>query len=313
MRKGGTRVNGDLTGNGKERNRNGKKVTGKGNGLKKFREAIFSPMGTLVMFLLAVVMLLSGSIGGAQAALTYFSETYSSQVQMYDIGVSLLENGEPVSWRNYKKEANGDWDEQTGVLLANMLGEGESLQLGRTYPERLNVRNSGTINQYVRVTIYKYWMINEAGEGEEPRYEKSLGSQALDPSWIRLHLLCDKTAEGSKWLLDEEASTPERTVLYYSDLLYSAANAAEGPFETEDFADTLTIDGALANKVSQSTEVVNREGVNYTRITTTYDYDGVQFQIEARVDAVQEHNAEAAAWSAWGRRVHVSDGHLSLE
>lgn len=45
---------------------------------------------------------------------------------------------------------------------------------------------------------------------------------------------------------------------------------------------------------------------------TTYDYDGISFQIEVEVDAVQEHNAEDAIWSAWGKRVVFHDGVLSL-
>ena len=52
---------------------------------------------------------------------------------------------------------------------------------------------------------------------------------------------------------------------------------------------------------------------SYTTITTTFDYDGVKFCVEARVDAVQDHNAEDAIWSAWGRRVQVKDGILSLK
>ena len=47
-------------------------------------------------------------------------------------------------------------------------------------------------------------------------------------------------------------------------------------------------------------------------ITTTYDYDGLQFCVEASVDAVQEHNAEDAILSAWGRKVSISNGSLSL-
>ena len=61
---------------------------------------LLPPMAIYGLFALAVVMLFSSSIGGARAALTYYSETYSSRVQMYSIGVSLLENGNPVSWRN---------------------------------------------------------------------------------------------------------------------------------------------------------------------------------------------------------------------
>ena len=37
-----------------------------------------------------------------------------------------------------------------------------------------------------------------------------------------------------------------------------------------------------------------------TTITTTYEYDGASFVLEATVDAVQTHNAEDAIKSAWG-------------
>jgi hypothetical protein len=48
-------------------------------------------------------------------------------------------------------------------------------------------------------------------------------------------------------------------------------------------------------------------------ITTSYDYDGWQFCIEAAVDAVQDHNAEDAIKSAWGRDVTISGGTLQLD
>ena len=38
-----------------------------------------------------------------------------------------------------------------------MLGADEKLILGKGYEERLSVRNSGTIEEYVRVMIYRYW------------------------------------------------------------------------------------------------------------------------------------------------------------
>ena len=171
-----------------------------------------------------------------------------------------------------------------------MLPEGESLTLGKTYQENLNVRNSGTINQYVRVSIYKYWL---DPEGKKLR--------DLSPDLIDLHLV----NLGTDWIEDEGARTEERTVLYYNKLLYAQG---EGTSETPLFADTLTIDDSIAKKVTQETK---REG-NYTTIITTYDYDGVKFQIEVEVDAVQEHNAEDAIWSAWGKRVTFRDGILSL-
>lgn len=111
---------------------------------------------------------------------------------------------------------------------------------------------------------------------------------------------------GTDWIEDEGARTKERTVLYYNKLLYAQG---QGTSETPLFADSLVIDDSIAKKVSQETQTNG----NYTTIVTTYDYDGVSFRVEVEVDAVQEHNAEDAVWSAWGKRISVGeDGILSL-
>ncbi len=256
--------------------------------MEKVKKMITSPKVSLIAFILAVGLLLFSSIGGARAALTYYSENYSTRVQMSDIGVTLQENGKSVSWRNYDTNASdGTWDESAGRLLSEMLPAGEELKIGAKYTEELDVRNSGTINQYVRVNIYKYWM---DADGNKLR--------SLSPDLIRLNLVNLK----KDWILDEEASTPERTVLYYSRLLESGT-------VTPLFADSLIIDGMVATKVTQT----SAEEDGYTTITTAYDYDGVQFCVEAKVDAVQEHNAEDAIWSAWGRRVAVKNNVLRLK
>ncbi|WP_251206570.1 hypothetical protein [Acetatifactor aquisgranensis] len=257
---------------------------------QKKRMKVVSPVMTLGLFVLAVALLLGSSIGGTRAALTYYSETYTSRIQMYDIGVTLLENDKAISWRNYSSAGDETWDIQPGELLKEMLAEGEALALGKKYQEDLKVRNTGTINEYVRVSIYKYWLDEDGKKLRD-----------LSPDLIRLNLV----NLGTDWIVDEEAGTDERTVLYYNKLLYAEG---QGLSETAPFADSLIIDDSIAKKVSQETETNG----NYTTITTTYDYDGVSFRIEVEVDAVQEHNAEDAVWSAWGRRVTVNDGTLSL-
>lgn len=101
--------------------------------------------------------------------------------------------------------------------------------------------------------------------------------------------------------MDKEASTEERTVLYYSDVLPAGST-------TVPFTDTLRINDAIASKVTQ--EVSQNKGLKM--IKTIYDYDGVMFCVEAKVDAVQDHNAEDAIESAWGRSVSVHGKTLSL-
>lgn len=253
----------------------------------KAKEFLRSPKATVIAFVLAMGLLLFSSVGGARAALTYFSDSYTSRVQMESIGVTLVENGQAVSNRDYKSASDGSWDENTGALLAGMLAEGEQLQLGRHYKEELCVRNSGTIDQYVRVNLYKYWLDKD---GEKQR--------DLAPSLIGLNLV----NIGSDWLVDEESSTTERTVLYYSKVLESGKTSSL-------FADSLAIDSIVGTKVTQT---ATKEG-KYTTIKTVFDYDGVRFCVEARVDAVQDHNAEDAIWSAWGRKVSISNGALSLK
>lgn len=274
-----------------------KKKTKKKSSGGRIRNILLSPATSVVMFLVAAALLLISGIGGARAALTYFSETLASQYGMYHIGVTLMENGEDVSYRNYSGESDGTWDEATGVLLGKMLGEGEELKIGKAYPEKIRVRNSSGentrdnaegINQFVRVSLYKYWLDKSPSD---PSAEKL---PDLDPSVIDLHLV-NTTDQGGPWILDESASTPERQVLYYNALLKNGE-------ETPDLTDTLTIKNMVAKKVTQSVKTSD----DGKTITTTYDYDGKCFCIEATVDAVQQNNANEAVPSAWGRNVKVS-------
>lgn len=239
------------------------------------------PIGTLLMFIASAALLLTSTIGSAQAALTYFSEVYNSQVELYNIGVTLMENGQPVAFRDYGNEADGNWEESGTVLLAHMLEEGERLQLGRAYPEALTVKNSGSIEEFVRVNIRKYWVQVKDGL-EEKR-------QDLSPDLIKLELDNEE-----KWIQDPAAHTAERMVLYYTDPLGVGETAAP-------FSKTLTIDGGVAKFVTKKT--VQEDGHTITR--TTFDYNGLEFRLDVEANAVQTHNAEDAIISAWGRQVEV--------
>lgn len=294
------------------------KASGRFSGLRKF---LASPKVTVVMFGLAVILLLGSSIGGARAALTYTSQYYNSRVQMYNIGVSLCEqsgNREPrrVSWRNYDADRAEYWDEDElkdeadNSLLTDLLEPGEEFQVGRSYPERLYVENTGVIDQYVRVTLYKYWVVTER-DAEGNYLRDSEGNvirtklPELSPALIDLHLInCGGSGEDQPWIVDEGSSTRERTVLYYRDIL-KAPGEGVAPEETvtADLTDYLRIDSSVADAVYQTTE---KNGA-YTTITTTYVYDGIEFRIKAQVDAVQTHSPQDAIWSAWGREVELDE------
>lgn len=253
-------------------------------------------LGNICLFAVAAILLVGGSIGSARAALTFFSQTYTSRVQTQNIGVSLVENGAFIAWRDYDREtADGTWDEVTvpveSRLFQNLLGENEDFKMGCAYNEALAVNNSGTIDQYVRVNVYRYWVrVDENGTEEKLR--------DLSPSLIDLHLV-----NTNHWHLDEESTTTERFVLYYDSILKAGETSLP-------FSDTLTVSGLAADKVTRTETEEN----GYKLITTTYDYDGVEFRLEVEVNAVQTHSAESAIWSTWGREVQISsDEKLSLE
>ena len=259
--------------------------------MNKIKKILISPKTTVVAFVLALVMLIFSMIGGARAALTYYSEVYQSQVEMRDIGITLVENGEEISCRDYHyQEADGTWKEKTGELLKNMLRETEdTLLLGRYYKEELAAKNSGTIDTYVRATVYRYW-VNASGDKV----------REISPSTIDLHLVNLAGSEDGEncWILDKDSETDERMTLYFNRVL------PQGEM-TPVFSDQIKINDDIAQHV-RTEETGNG-------MISVYDYKGYRFVVEVTVDAVQDHNAEDAIMSAWGQKVEVNDGELRLK
>lgn len=82
------------------------------------------------ILLAASAVLLAGStIGSTRAALTYYSENYSAEVEVPSIGVSLLENGSVVAKRDYNHK-NDQWNTVQEPLFENTLN-GEKLNRER--------------------------------------------------------------------------------------------------------------------------------------------------------------------------------------
>ncbi len=234
---------------------------------------------------LSVVLLLLSAVGSARAALTYYSENYAMEVTVSSIGVTLVENGEDVSYRNYIED---DWsDSGSGELLLGLLEETNGKLIpGRNYREAIAVKNSGAIDSYVRVILYRSW---QDAEGEK--------DTELSPELIDMGL-----SDGNGWVIDTKASTPERMVLYYTKVLPVGAS-------TPTLCETLRIHPDIFQKVTEERTAV--EGGE--KITATYQYDGYFMSLEAEVDAVQTHSGREAIKSAWGVDVVIAeDGTLTL-
>ena len=216
-----------------------------------------------VLFVLAVLLLAVSGIQTGRAALTYKSENYETQVDMKNIGIDILENGDVVSG---------------GVLLEKMLSgdSGETdLVFGQTYTEELADKNTGSIDQFARVTVTKYWA-DIKGTDESGNPVAGEKRPDLNPEYIELGL------SDAGWVEDGSVRTDEQCVLYCTSKL--ASSQVSKPFA-----------------VSVS---INPNAGRYTNC---------MFVIEVSADAVQTHNAESAVKSAWGVSVTVNDAGLSLK
>ena len=60
---------------------------------EKKRKRIPAPVKTVVLFGLSIGCLAFSAVGSTRAALTYYSETYTAQIDVQSIGVTLMENG----------------------------------------------------------------------------------------------------------------------------------------------------------------------------------------------------------------------------
>ena len=242
------------------------------------------PKITVLLLAASAVLLVGSGVGSARAALTYYSENYSAQMNMQSIGVSLLENDKVVSSRDYV--SNNEWKGTSeGTLLTDLLGKDETFTPGKKYNEAISVKNSGTIDTFVRVIITKSW-----------QDEKGNKNTNLSPDLIELNFLTD-----TGWQVAKAQSTRERTVLYYTKALKAGK-------PTPALSDTLRINPSIASDVTKPVP----ESEKGKTITYTYKYNGYTFHIDAEVDAVQTHNAKDAIKSAWGVDVNVSDDETTM-
>ena len=248
------------------------------------KSALRSPVTTVALFVAAALLVIGGTVGGAQAALNIQSHDYVAQARLTEIHVALIENGEV--------RENADADTSTAykhthstpgyehTLLSSIAAQtGGEFAVGHVYDNVLAVRNvavapdAGTgIDQFVRVTVYKYWV--DANGDKCP---------ALDPSLIVL----DLGQAGAGWTIDEGSSTPEKTVLYYEPALAPQGGAHDGIVsESTPFATTFMVDESVLTATGSDGQL---------------SYAKKKPEVKVVVDAVQTHNADAAKTSAWGK------------
>ena len=149
----------------------------------------------------AALLLALSTLGSSRAALSYYSENYQARMELYHLGTALIENGEEVSFCTYDEET-GEWEGKSPGKLLEGLEEEGSLIPGKEYQEELRVKNTGSVDAYVRVILYR-------------SFRDGLGEKApgVDPGLMRIGFA------GNGWEADEETATRERMILYYREPL----------------------------------------------------------------------------------------------
>ncbi len=228
----------------------------------------------LIVLAAGIFLVGASSVGATRAAVTYQSATESVDFSTSSLSVDLQENqgGKYVSV-----------DGNDSLKFTNLTTD---FHIGQEYDEDVRILNNSTgkYDEYVRVTVKKSW-VDSNGKNTD-----------LDPSLIEFQV-----ADG--WFKAPSESTTEKDVYYYKKPV------GYGEDNTVPFLKKVSINNKLLNCVN--TTETHKEG-EYRIIENDYRYDGISFNVEIKVDAVQTHNAKDAILGAWGVDAEIgSDGSIT--
>ena len=137
------------------------------------------PKKSALLLTASALLLIGSTVGSTRAALTYYSENYSAQIEMQNIGVSLLENGDVVSSQDFTSK--NQQEVKDGELLTGLLGEKEKFAPGKKYKEELSVQNSGNDRHLRPCDPYQ----------ELAGRKRARRTRTLSPDLIELNFLTD--------------------------------------------------------------------------------------------------------------------------
>ena len=219
---------------------------------------------TTILAVSAVALLGLSAVGSTRAAIIAKTDKeIEANFRTSIVEVSLYENGERIT---------------DGILLNNN-EEFKDFHIGETYNEVVSFKNGEDYDAYARVIITKSW------------YDGEKKDQTLNPALIDLTI-----ADPDAWIIDEAASTPERTVYYYKNPVAAKADPIA-------ITNSLKVNDVITEIVTESAV----EGATEGTIQTTYNYDGRSFSIDVQVDEIQTHNAYDAARASWGVYLDIDE------
>lgn len=266
---------------------------------------------TLGLLVATLVLVLATGGMGARAALSIFSEDYNAEFALDHLNVALLENGEIAAEK--EKEVDGQGELLYHGHEKDGLRDG-IIQPGRVYKEEIAARNMRDVDEYVRLSIRKYWCYTEVDEnGNKTRVKDT----TVDPSLIELYYVDENNNRTdfntSAWQRNDAESTNEREVYYLTGVLKGEADAPV-------LVNRLCVNGKIVSQDDEDhyfnvypEEITTEDGKKQTIYTYEYAYDGYRVCIEADVQSIQTHNSADAVTSLWGvENVTAADGKITV-
>lgn len=250
---------------------------------------------TTALIIAAVLLFAGGGVAGTKAALNIRSELYRAHFYLNHLQVHLLENGEDVCGGHNDLDGSS---KVTGNLATSLgyqsISEPGAVDPGKLYEERIAAQNGNNVDEFVRLTIRKYWV--QTGKAKDGTYfiktdkkGNPVKAENMDPKWIHLTYNGSEAGNTEAWTENKSEATDESRTFYLKKDLDPNKPSA-------DLFNKIMIDP----KVAEIGRVDEKTDGNKTIYTYIYKYDGCAFFIEADVQAIQTHNATQAIRSQWG-------------
>ncbi|MCI8401421.1 MAG: hypothetical protein HFI38_04910 [Lachnospiraceae bacterium] len=229
----------------------------------------------LMLMGITAALLFATIIGGSLAYFQANGDAVQNQITTRQLAIRLSQGSEA--------EQETAWEETARADGSMVLQLKEAVMPGSEVSKSVTVSNTADTELYTRVTVTRSWgQWEETTEGSQI-YE-FMKDTSLDGSKIGLlsggeALDALTTGAVNGWIYDEEYSTGERLVFYYTSPLAPGEAA-------ENLLDLLAIDPSLGN-----------------------EYAGKAVELTVEADAIQMLSASDAALSEWGVVLHIgADG-----
>lgn len=188
------------------------------------------------------------------------------------IGVCIVENGERL-------EKDDDEDEFT--LFESI--DTSKTRIGKKYPYEVCAKNSGDMNEFVRVIITKNITCDD--------------NKKISPSLFILEF-----DDGTNWLTDEKTVTENGVTMYCKKMITPGE-------ETANFIKSYMLDNKAWGLINEET-VTEENG--YKTMNINYQLDNASISLNITIEAVQASNGADVIENIWGIEAELNDDETEI-